>query len=374
MPKVLIVQRRLTHYRVPLYSCLRDKLGNLGVDLTLACGEPTRQELSKKDGAELDWSISLPTKYFFGNRVCWIPYRHLMSKSDLTIVPAENKLVFNLFSQYLNRSGRLALWGHGANLQGSARSLREKFKRVTSKKADWWFAYTEMSASLVQDFGFPSERITVLNNSVDTQDMKMQYDSVTADRRQQLALELDLIGKKVGVYVGSLYDDKRIPFLLEAVSRIKAVMPLFHLLIVGDGPDRRFVEDFSRRNSWVRYLGVRKGREKAEILSLSHVMLNPGLVGLGILDSFVCGVPMVTTDCGLHSPEISYLNNDFNGVMVNNSVDDFAAAVVNVLSSSSFRGSLRRGCLQSAEKYTVENMAENFSIGIVKCLSMPGYR
>ena len=39
---------------------------------------------------------------------------------------------------------------------------------------------------------------------------------------------------------------------------------------------------------------MKKGREKAAWFKLASVVLNPGLVGLHILDSFWAGVPMVT--------------------------------------------------------------------------------
>jgi hypothetical protein len=37
--------------------------------------------------------------------------------------------------------------------------------------------------------------------------------------------------------------------------------------------------------------GMLKGQDKVQALACATVMLNPGLVGLGILDSFVWGCP-----------------------------------------------------------------------------------
>lgn len=57
------------------------------------------------------------------------------------------------------------------NLQGDPDSWRERFKRKVVSYADWWFGYTQMSVPLIERSGFPVERITVLNNSIDTAEL-----------------------------------------------------------------------------------------------------------------------------------------------------------------------------------------------------------
>jgi glycosyltransferase involved in cell wall biosynthesis len=103
---------------------------------------------------------------------------------------------------------------------------------------------------------------------------------------------------------------------------------------------------------------------------VAQLMLNPGLVGLGILDSFACGVPMLTTDCGIHSPEIAYLNNGRNGIMTANDLDDYAAAAVRLLRDPDALRTLRTGCEASALEYTVQNMTAHFADGIERCLNV----
>jgi len=89
---------------------------------------------------------------------------------------------------------------------------------------------------------------------------------------------------------------KRLDFLFAASVAIRRQVPDFHLLIVGEGAARDKVLAWCSANSWVRWVGGRFGREKVAYMSVAQVMLNPGLVGLGILDAFVCGVPMLTTE------------------------------------------------------------------------------
>ncbi len=374
MFKVCVVQRRLTHYRVPFFEALRHELANRNCELILAHGNATAEELGKNDGGVLDWATKLPTRYFLGGKLCWQPFQKMLGGVDLVVVTPENKMIYNLAAQYLHQGYRLGLWGHGANLQGNPSSLRERFKRRVATQADWWFAYTDMSLPLVERTGFPNARVTVLNNSVDTAELVAMRQCVTIEATERLRLELGLIGTHVGVYVGSLYAEKRIEFMLEAATRIRRALPSFEFLIMGSGPQQALVERFCEENPWAKYLGVRKGQAKVDAMALAKVTINPGLVGLGILDSFVCGVPMVTTDCGLHSPEIVYLENGENGLMTANTIDDYVASVVSLLSNDDAVARLRAGCEVSAKKYTVENMARNFADGVMQCLEAPMYR
>lgn len=374
MSKVLIVQRRMTHYRISFFETLRSVLAQRGVELLVASGSGSAAEMNKKDGGELPWAIKLPTRYFLGGKLCWQPFQMALAGVDLLVVTPENKMIYNLVAQYLHRSYRLALWGHGANLQGNPASFRERFKRQVAKRADWWFAYTDLSVPLIRASGFPAERITVLDNAIDTGELRDQFLAVDRENLEKLKSEIGLQGGKVGLYLGSLYAEKRIPFLLQAATAIRAKVPGFEFLIVGSGTDQGVVQGFCRQHPWAHFLGVRKGQAKADVLALADVMLNPGLVGLGVLDSFVCGVPLVTTDCGLHSPEIAYLKNGINGLVTPDTQEDYVAAVVALFSDESTLSRLKAGCESSAGKYTLDNMARNFADGVTQCLAAPLYR
>lgn len=374
MVKVCIVQRRLTHYRVPLFAVLRDLLAEQDIHLELVVGQGTRAEEKKLDRGELSWARLAPTHYFLGERLCWQPLRRFMVDIDLLILTQENKLLQNHLLMIKPPKFKLAFWGHGANLQsGNPNGLRERFKRRTTNRVDWWFAYTQMSADLVQAVGFPGSRITVLNNAVDTAELYRQRQTVTPEETQALRKSLGFGTGPVGIYVGSLYTDKRLDFLFNAADAIRAQVPDFHFLIVGEGPERDIVDAWCTSRPWTRWVGARFGRDKAACLSLAEVMLNPGLVGLGILDAFVCGVPILTTNCGLHSPEIAYLENGVNGVMTADNLDTYVEAGVHLLRVGQELDRLRAGCALAASEYTVESMAQRFADGIARCLETPRY-
>ena len=368
---VTIVQRRLTHYRLPLFERMRSSLQAEGVRLRLLHGVPTASERSKNDEGQLAWAEALATHYWLDDRVCWQPFLRQAAGSDLLIVTQENKLVNNLTALAQPwRAGRLAFWGHGRNLQSERPDgVLERFKRWTTTKVNWWFAYTELSARLVREDGFPASRITVLNNSIDTTDLRSAVALARLAPREALRVGLGLpTAGPLGVFVGSLYEGKRIPWLLRAAEAIHACLPDFHLAIAGAGPDKACIDEAAARLPYVHALGGVRGERKAQLLAAADVMLNPGLVGLGILDAFVAGLPMLTTDRGLHSPEIAYLQSGDNGLITADDLGAFVNAVVQLLQDPAQAQRLRAGALQAGELYSIEGMSDRFCTGILACL------
>lgn len=365
MKRIVIVQRRLTHYRIPLFDALRNELAARDIQLSLLAGRGTPAEEEKRDAGDLPWGLSVPTYYLAGGRLCWQPVHRHLDGANLVIVTQENKLIQNHLMLLAPRRFKLAFWGHGGNLQSdNPRGYKERFKRWTTNRVDWWFAYTQMSADLVNAGGFPRNRITVLNNAVDTAEMQRQRQAVTPEETHALRESLGFGTGPVGVFVGSLYADKRLDFLFAAAEAIRREVPDFHLLIVGEGQERDKVQAWCVAHPWTRWVGARFGREKVAYVSLAQVMLNPGALGLGVMDAFVCQVPMITTECGNHGPEIAYLESGINGVMTMDDLDRYVEASVHLLRDAQTLQTLRDGCAASAQEYTVENMAQRFADGI----------
>lgn len=367
---VTIIQRRLTGYRVPFFENLKLRLEKENVRLRLLHGVGTSTEATKDDAGQITWAEPLTTKYFLTGKICWQPFAQEVSGSDLLILTQENVMLANHLALLRRPVPRLAFWGHGGNFQGDPRSIREHFKRWSTRQVDWYFAYTCLSVDLVARAGFPLERITQLDNAIDLSEITAQIMAVSDLDMAKMSAELSLSNGPVGLFLGSLYTHKRLEFLVEAAEHIRDQIPDFQLVIVGAGPDLPVVERAIAKHNWIRYAGPRRGFDKAVLLRMGTILMNPGLVGLGILDSFVSELPLVTTDCGLHSPEIAYLNAD-NGVMAKNNLDSYVYACNSLLTNADKRMALSHGCRQAAQRYTLPNMVENYVAGILNALDAP---
>ena len=363
-------------FRAPFHEHLRALLDARGVDYDYV--HTDAEPGGKGDTVPIPW----------GTRTRMIPLRLGPKRlayqaafkaswdADLVIIQQENLLLANYPIQILRRLAgrRVAFFGHGKNFQSAnPDSVGERFKRFYTRHADWWFAYTDLSANIVAATGFPSERITVFKNAIDTTAIAEQKASITPEDVETLRRARFEASPNIGVYIGGLYDHKRVPFLLEAARAIRAEVPDFHLIVIGGGPDAHLVRAAAEATPWIHALGPLFGREKTLMASLGKVFLMPGLVGLGVLDSFAYGTPMVTCDLPFHSPEIDYLKDGVNGVMVRkaDSVADYAAAVVRVLGDDAYRAMLTENAAQAIGDYTIEAMAERFAEGVMRALASP---
>jgi glycosyltransferase involved in cell wall biosynthesis len=372
---VLVAYKSLPRYRIDFFSALRLRLRREHVELVLAHGEPHGADAYKRDTGELSWAAKRSNRTIrFGHRhVVWQPCLDLARRADLVIVEQASRLLVNyvLLAMQSLRLTRVAFWGHGANLQHHRASrLGEHLKRIVSRHPHWWFAYTEGTRERVAALGFPSDRITVVQNAVDTTSLRAQIGSVTESEVLAWKERNRIARGPVGLFLGSLYAEKRLPFLFAAADRIRKFVPDFQLVIGGDGLLRREVREQCARRNWATYLGSVYGADKAVALAAADVFLMPGLVGLAVLDSFAAGLPIATTAVDFHSPEIEYVEDGLNGVVTPDPEDvgAYALAVKRVLSEHEFRHSLQIGCRRSAERYTNEAMVERFTEGVLRAL------
>ena len=372
--KVAILQHRLLHYRTKLFDRLRVRCQERGIELMLVHGQASNREAVKKDEGHLPWALTVRNRIVeIGERdILWQPLPSAARDVDLLIVMQESRIVSNypILLSRLWRKRKVGYWGHGKNFQSDAPAgLREKWKRFLLTRIDWWFAYTAMTVDILKNAEVPPDRITQLDNAIDTDGFKLDLaawspEDLTASR-QHLSIK---DGAPVAVFCGSLYPDKLLGLMVAAADLIKEAHPDFKLLVIGDGPSAPEMHEAARSRPWIHMLGVQKGREKAKYFLMSDVMLNPGLVGLHIVDAFCAGLVIVTTAGARHSPEVAYLENHLNGVMTGDGVQSYAEGVLNLFADKAKLAKMKRRALEDSNRYTLDNMVERFAEGIQAAL------
>ncbi len=375
MKRVLIVYKYVPQYRETFFNQLRSRLADSGIDLVLVYGDPTLSEALKRDAVRLSWAVyvrSRVVRLSARTNLIYQPVVSLASDCDLVIVEQANRLLVNPVLLLLCKAGlaKLAFWGHGSNFQGEDTLAARWVKSLMARHVSWWFAYNELSAKTVEALGFPRRRITRVMNTIDSRGLAEALASVSDGEISEVQRRLGLSDSPVCLYIGGMYKLKRLDFLLDACNLIHAKMPEFRMVFVGSGVEAYKVEEFAAEHEWCRFVGAQFDRGKALYLRLAQLLLMPGLLGLAIIDSFVAGVPVVTTNVPYHSPEVEYLRSGDNGVMVDSPGDAaaYASKVVDLLRDDQALLHLRLGCARSAETYSMERMVERFSQGIQEAL------
>ena len=369
--KVLIIQQIIPEYRLAFFKLLKAELEKSNITLDLIYG--TGNNASEIENAQaLPWARQIANKSLgFGKlNLIWQPLIKYLGHQDLIIVEKANKLLLNYYIIVARKfwKNRLGFWGHGRNMQADAQSTGNRINRLILKKCDWWWAYTNSVKEFLVQHRYPPGRITVVQNSIDTHTLRMQLSEVDESEIILLKKQFGINSNYTAIFCGRMYSEKRLNFILETCYLVKAEIPEFHMILIGSGPDSELAEKAAASHKWIHYLGAIIGRERVKYFKLASVQLMPGIVGLGILDSFALETPIITTMHNQHSPEIEYLENGVNGMITGNTLAEYSETVINTLKTNKYLD-LIDGCILSAKEYTMEKMVENFKNGIVSCLN-----
>lgn len=373
--KVVIIQRVLAQYRKPFYELLFDRLAQANVELVLLHGNYSNSEAKKNDEVEIEWAHKIKNKCIKAGprELYWQTCLKYIPNANLIIVEQASKLLLNyvLFMSQIFGIKKLCFWGHGKNYQKhNASSMGERIKRFMSRYVHWWFAYNNLSTEFIKSIGYPRDRITSIQNAIDSKSLITAREKVNLVQLENIKKELGIKGNSVCIYTGGMYQEKRLDFLLDACKKIKNSVSDFEMIFIGAGPDDSRIKTASKQFEWIHYTGPKFNEEKVPYFLISKLFLMPGLVGLAVLDTFALETPLVTTDISYHSPEIDYVVDGVTGVIVRQANDSsvYADRVSFLLKNEKARKKLVTGCRTAREKYTIEEMVNRFSEGVIKAL------
>lgn len=377
--KVVIIQKYIPQYRLSFFTKLKDNLQQDNIDLIVIYGQPNKSESKRNDSAEIPWGEKIINRHIniFGQELIWQPAFRYLDAVDLVIIEQANKLLINYLLIIMGKIKNfdVAYWGHGKDFQASSdHNLSGKLKKFLSNKVNWWFAYTKNTADILTTYGYPIEKITIVENSIDTAELVALRSSVTEEDILAVKKLYQMQGSKKGIFIGALYKAKRLDFLMKACEIIKTNIPDFEMIVVGGGEEAPFIQNYSANHPWLKYTGPQYGKNKVILFSISDLFLSPDVVNLSLLDSFALGVPIITTASTKHSPEIDYLINGYNGFIMEDIYDEnkYAEKVIDLLNHNEDLREMTANCLATAAKYTVENMVVNYGVGIRKVLGISG--
>jgi glycosyltransferase involved in cell wall biosynthesis len=374
-PKVYFISRILTHYRKPFHELVRKKLRACGVDYVVIYGNPSPNESKKMDTEDSSVGIKVKSYYsmIFGREVVYMAASKNVKNADLIILEQQSKQLhlYYFFIKRLLGGPSVAFWGHGKNFNHNTNFFSEYIKRFLSTKVDWWFAYNDLSKRIVESYGFPSDKISAVQNSIDLDPLIKHSNSITEERLEELRKELDIDNNDIGLFIGSLYPDKGLPFVIEAAKLIREKKPDFKLIIIGAGEDAGYVEESVQKFNFIKFVGPKFYLDKVIYFNLARVLLIPKAIGLVTLDSFALRTPIVTTNDPSHGPEFSYLINDFNCLVSKyDSIESYAETVIELLDNRKKHETLVEGCYNSSQEYSLEKMSTRFVEGVLSAIEV----
>ena len=183
--------------------------------------------------------------------------------------------------------------------------IKEFAKRLFVSICDGGFAYGQRSKKYLHRLGMSDHRITVRCQAAANREIETISNSAKT-KRPQLIQELGLAQKNF-CYVGRLSPEKNVSCLIHAYLELKRTNRQacdWGLLIIGDGPERDYLESFCQRErlDQVKFFGGVSWRDVPRILAAADVVVLPSLSepwGLVVNESMICGLPVIVSNrCG----------------------------------------------------------------------------
>ena len=177
--------------------------------------------------------------------------------------------------------------------------MYNKLDRFSLRYCDKVIAVSEELRDDLVIHGIKESKIAVIENALGNLYKAGTLSQSRASKREQLKLAED---ECVVGYAGRLSDEKGIHYLVEAGSILKGKGEAFKILIIGDGPKRKELEN----------LAIEKGLEKeilfagfqtnvGEWLPALDVFVLPSLTEgtpMALLEAMAVGIPIVATHVG----------------------------------------------------------------------------
>lgn len=203
-------------------------------------------------------------------------------------------LIALLTRYFLRRRIPILSTSHGADLFSLQHGMLERLKRLVVQRSERVTVVSSAMQRRLIETGCDSPNISILSMGVDLQN---EFIPGTTD-----ASPTDL------VCVGRLVEKKGISTLLAALSKLTAEFPRLRLTIVGDGPEKKTLEQLAGQlgiSGQVHFTGGLPNKEVPDYYRAARIAIVPSIIardgdqeGLGLVavEALGCGCATIVSD------------------------------------------------------------------------------
>ena len=171
--------------------------------------------------------------------------------------------------------------------------------RVLMRYADKILFYATNLKQYAKRMGVPEEKMVFLPEGLELT-IPQNVEEVRETMRRELAISSD---EKLIIFTGRLVPVKGVDLLIRAFKILHNRYPNCKLLIVGDGPYRRFYESQSGEllNKAIIFTGLVEPEKVVRFLLAADVFVLPSFsegIPSSLLEACFCGLPCIATNTG----------------------------------------------------------------------------
>ncbi len=346
-----VQQRVLPAYRVPFFERLAQACRG---GMSLFAGQPLPGE-GILTASDLKMGEFVPARNVHLLRgafyLCYqrdlIPWLERFNPDALIVEANPRYLSTPKAIHWMRQRGRKVIgWGLGVPASTRFALFHRLLWQRFLRQFDAMIAYSRRGAEEYASLGVPAQRIVVAHNAVTPPPTgPLQRPPVRLDEPPCV------------LFVGRLQARKRVDWLLRACAQMS---PSPRLIIVGDGPERKTLEDLARQiYPQARFVGARSGDALTPYFAQADLFVLPGTGGLAVQQAMAHGLPVLVakgdgTQDDLVRPE--------NGWQI--PPDDFPALVQTLRQALADRHRLRQMGQESyrivAEEINLDRMVAAF--------------
>ncbi len=348
MKKILLISNKVMHYRVSIYNYFARRFRQNGWDFIVRSNA-----LQKENPHPLDFDFR-EIEFSFGN------YRKEIDRINPDVVilflHLKDLILWPLIHWLRMKKIPVIGWTKGMNLDDPDSRIKYHLFNYVHSKCDGLILYSKNEIPYLKEHN--RGKVFIANNTINFEDFPL-----VPDTKEQIKREFNVPFEKVVLSVGRMDvggQRKKIQHLIEVFRGIG--LPGTGLVIVGAGVSNELQNRMNKKNTL--YLGEvydAKNVQISKIFKMADLFSIPGHVGLGLVQAFYFGLPIVTEE-GLQPPEIHYLVDGRNGFIVpNDDIDALRNKIRYLLENDAvrktFSANARRDIL---EKGSIHNMFMGF--------------
>ncbi len=161
------------------------------------------------------------------------------------------------------------------------------------------------------------------------------------------------------VFSGRLKPAKRPDHAIRAFKVVKKQFPRARLWIIGDGPNKKFLEKISFDG--VSLLGNLSNLERRNLIKRSHILVHPSVREgwpLNVIEANALGVPVVAY--AVNGLRDSVKDNETGLLAKPGDISDLAAKIIFLLGNPCFREKLSQNAIDYSKRFNWEKTADEF--------------
>lgn len=347
---IAILQPNYPHYREEFFQELQKKVK--GTDLFSFQDE--KASISK--GFKINSSFSKVSAWEYRGFLLYSPRVMLKLKYDTLVLMLHFGHLTTwllLLTKWIHRK-RIILWGQGISVK---RYLKEektpdwKLKWMIKMADGVWF-YMDKEYQQWRTI-FPKKPMVALENSLSGVEDMIAY--VPEKSIAELKNKYEINQKRIFIFCARFENQyRRTDLLIKLIENLDSQINGF--IIIGAGI---YKPDFSKYMNVYDFGAVYDTSIKRELFAMADMYLQPGWVGLSIVEAMAYGKPICTfkrSKDTLQCVEYSYIEDGVNGLIFEN-LDD-AIGKLSVISNEEIR-KMGYAAKNTASKHTPAVMAKN---------------